>query len=521
MESLQWGVGLAVVSSRINARERTVLLVSVLIISICAIVYELLIASLSSYLLGNSVTQFSFTIGLFLFAMGLGSLLSRRIQGAEIRWFILIEMVIGVAGGFSALLLYAVFALSEVYYYTAMVGIILVIGICSGLEIPLLTRLVAHRTELSQALSDVLSVDYLGALVASLAFPILLLPQLGITLTALLMGFFNLAIAGFNLALFWSRLTRQTRLSFATGLSAAMLSLAGGMVFSGALVNLLEQQLYAERIIYRDQTPYQRIVMTRSGQDVRLFLDGQLQFSSRDEYRYHELLVHPVMSLSRSHERVAVLGGGDGMVVRELLHYDSIQEIVLVDLDPAVTLLAQTYPILRELNQDALLDERVTVVNQDAYRYIQESDELFNVIILDLPDPNNESLSKLYSQTFYWLLRQHLTPDGAFVTQATSPYFAPNAFWCIVATIEASGFEGLPLHTYIPSFGEWGFVIGTPNPMPPVSVPNGLLLRYLTPELLQAAQYFDPDIDRVEVEINTLDHPILLRYYEQAWRQWD
>lgn len=522
MVSFRWVVAPAVVSSQpISARERVTLLASVLVISICAIIYELLIASLSSYLLGNSVTQFSFTIGLFLSAMGLGSLLSRRIEGAEVRWFILIEIIIGIAGGFSAILLYAVFALSEVYYYTAMVGIILVIGVCSGLEIPLLTRLTARRSELSQALSDVLSVDYLGALVASLAFPLILLPQLGITVTALVMGLFNLAIAGLNLGLFWNRLTKATRISFATALGSASAALVAGMIFSGALVNLLEQQLYEERIIYRDQTAYQRIVMTRSGSDVRLFLEGQLQFSSRDEYRYHEVLVHPVMSLVRSHDNIAILGGGDGIVVRELLQYADVGTITLVDLDPAMTELAKTYPILRELNQDALHDPRVVVRNEDAYEFIEHSDELFNVIIIDLPDPNNESLSKLYSETFYRLLRQRLTPDGAFVTQATSPYFAPQAFWSIAATVEASEFEILPLHSYVPSFGEWGFVIGTPNPMRPVRVPEGLTLRYLTPEVLDAAQVFDPDIDRVEVEINTLDHPILLHYYEDAWRQWD
>ncbi len=505
----------------ITPRERATLLVSVLVISICSITYELIIGTLSSYLLGNSITQFSLTIGLFLSSMGIGSLISRQIKGNELRWFILVELLVGVFGGFSAAILYAVFATSEVYYYTVMVTLILIIGVCIGLEIPLLTRIVAHRSDLSKALADILSVDYLGALLASLAFPLILLPSLGVTQTAFLTGAFNIAIAILNLLLFQGRLPRFQVRQLWAGMGAASIAMLIGVVGSTSLSNFLEQQLYVDRIVYREQTPYQRIIFTRQGDDLRLFLEGQLQFSSRDEYRYHEMLVHPVMSASRAHESVLVLGGGDGMVVRELLPYDDIQRIVLVDLDPAMTDLASDYPLLTHLNQNALDDPRVEVVNQDAYNYVSESDELFNVIIIDLPDPNNESLSKLYTETFYRLLKKRLTPDGAFVTQATSPYFAREAFWSIANTIQAAEFEILPLHTYIPSFGDWGFVIGTPRLAPEISVPEGLTLRYLTPEILTAARHFDPDTAEVPAEVNTLDNPVLTAYYEKGWRQWD
>lgn len=505
----------------ITPRERATLLVSVLVISICSITYELIIGTLSSYLLGNSVTQFSLTIGLFLFAMGIGSLISRQIRGNELRWFILVELLVGLFGGFSAAILYAVFATSEVYYYTVMITLILLVGVCIGLEIPLLTRIVAHRSDLSKALADILSVDYLGALLASLAFPLVLLPSLGVTETAFLTGAFNIAVAALNLHLFRKRLgRRQVRLLWGGMATAGILTL-GGVVGSASLGSFLEQQLYVDRIIYREQTPYQRIIFTKQGDDLRMFLDGQLQFSSRDEYRYHELLVHPVMSVSRSRESIAVLGGGDGMAVRELLKYDDVKHIVLVDLDPAVTALAEAYPLLTDLNRNALDDPRVEVINQDAYKFIEDSSALFNVIIIDLPDPNNESLSKLYSETFYRLLRKRLTPDGAFVTQATSPYFAREAFWSIAHTIEAADFAILPLHTNIPSFGDWGFVIGTPHRTPEVSVPDSLDLRYLTPDVLTAALIFDPDIAEVPAEVNTLDNPILMRYYDRGWRQWD
>lgn len=503
----------------ITTQERVTLLVSVLVIAICALTYELIIGTLSSYLLGNSVTQFSFSIGFFLFSMGIGALLSRRIHRNEIEWFILVEIVIGIFGGFSATILYAVFAATSVYYYTVMVILILIIGICIGLEIPLLTRIVADRNDLSHALADVLSIDYLGSLVAALAFPLLLLPVLGVTQTAFLMGLFNIVVAGVILYRFQHRLARAWQLwSIIVFFTLAML---GGLVNSTSIVDLLEQQLYESRIIYRDQSRYQRIVITRNGRDIRLFLDGNLQFSTLDEYRYHEVLVHPVMSLARSHETVLVLGGGDGLVARELLKYHDVEQIVIIDLDPAMTDLARNYPLLREVNQDSLHNERVRVINRDAYDFIQDSDELYSVIIIDLPDPNNESLSKLYSKQFYRLLALRLTPDGVMVTQATSPYFARQAFWCIENTIASTGLHTLPLRTYVPTFGEWGFVIGSKTPIGTLTVPTDLTLSYLTPSVLANAQTFDPDTDRIETQVNSLDTPVLVQYYVAGWRYWD
>jgi spermidine synthase len=505
----------------VTPRERATLLASVLIIAICALTYELIVGALSSYLLGNSITQFSLTIGLFLFAMGVGSWVSRRIKKHEIRWFILIEILVGVLGGFSATILYAVFAATDIYYYTVMIFLVLSIGTCVGLEIPLLTRIVANKSSLSRALADVLSVDYFGSLVASLAFPIILLPLIGVTRTALLMGIFNLIVAGLILNLFRPRIPQRVFLTFG-GMTALFTSLMIGVfVLSNPIIHFLEQQLYDDPIVYREQSRYQRIIITSRNRDVRLYLDGNLQFSSLDEYRYHELLVHPVMSIPRAHEKVLVLGGGDGFVARELLKYDDVQEIIVVDLDPAITDLARENTLLKQYNGDAMNDSRVTIVNQDAYTYIQESDQLFSVIIIDLPDPNNESLGKLYSEQFYRMLRSRLTPDGAFITQATSPYFSRQAFWCIAKTIETGDFRVLPLRTYVPSFGEWGFVIGTPTVPPEVHVPEGIPLRYLTPEVLQAAQFFDPDVDRVEVEVSTLDDPIVIRYYERGWERWN
>jgi len=505
----------------VSRRERATLLISVLIISICALAYELIVATLSSYLLGDSVTQFSFTIGFFLFAMGIGALVSRRIQSAELRWFIIVEIAIGLFGGTSALILNAVFSTVDLYYTGVMLLISTIIGMCVGLEIPLLTRIVAHRDQLSRALSDILSIDYIGSLLASLAFPTILLPILGVNQTAFLMGLLNIAVAGILLYTFGNRLQKvwQRRLWVIWSIVAGIMVI--GSVFSTNIVRFFEQQLYSAVIIHEEQTPLQRIIMTRgTGDDLRLFINGNIQFSSRDEYRYHEVLVHTVVSAARTRDKVLVLGGGDGLVARELLKYDDIEEIIVVDLDPAITNLAKTHPLLVDLNEDAMNDERVTVVNQDAFKYLEESNDLYPVIIIDLPDPNNETLSKLYSTAFYKLVKQHMIRDGAFITQATSPYFVREAYWTIVTTIEANDFEVLPLRTHVPSFGEWGFVLATQVMPPEISVPEDINLQYLTADVLDTFTHFDPDTDRIPAQVNTLNTPILPRIYEAGWRQW-
>lgn len=505
----------------VSRRERTTLLVSVLIISICALAYELIVATLSSYLLGDSVTQFSFTIGFFLFAMGIGALISRRIESAELRWFIIVEIAIGLFGGTSALVLNAVFASLNLYYGGVMLFISMAIGICVGLEIPLLTRIVAHRNHLSRALSDILSIDYIGSLLASLAFPTILLPILGVNQTAFLMGLFNICVAGLLLYTFGYRLKAnwKKRLWVVWTIVAGIMIV--GSVFSTNIVRFFEQQLYSAVIIYEEQTPMQRIIMTRgAGDDLRLFINGNIQFSSRDEYRYHEMLVHTVVSAARTHDKILVLGGGDGLVARELLKYDDIEEIIVVDLDPAMTDLARTNPLLVALSNNAMNDERVTVINQDAFKFLEASKALYPVIIIDLPDPNNETLSKLYSTAFYKLVKQHLTRDGAFITQATSPYFVRQSYWTIVTTIESNDFQVLPLRTHVPSFGEWGFVLGTLVKPPQIAIPEGIELQYLTQDVLESATKFDPDTDRVPAQVNTLNTPILPRIYEREWNAW-
>ena len=397
-----------------------ILLLSVSIIAICAIVYELGIGSLSSYLLGNSIYQFSITIGLFMTAMGIGSYLSKYITGQLITAFIRVELVIGLIGGFSCPILFVAYSF-RFLYVPIMWALIILIGILIGLELPLLTRIFREYTTLRIALANVLTFDYLGGLVGALAFPLLLLPLLGIFEASLVMGLANLAVVIGNLIVF----RREIQHFKGTAVGSVLITsgLVVALVISNPVSRYLEQRVYTDRIILSKTSKYQRIVVTRWKDDVRLYINGRLQFSAMDEYRYHEALIHPAASLVPTRAQVLVLGGGDGLAAREILKYDDVDEITVVDLDPMITELASTDSTLRQLNQNALHNPKVKVVNQDAQQFLEATDQHYHLIIVDLPDPSDESLVSLYSDTFYQIVKRRLTKDGIAVTQSSSPFF--------------------------------------------------------------------------------------------------
>ncbi len=491
------------------------LLISVFVIASCGLVYELIAGALASYLLGDSVTQFSTIIGTYLFAMGIGSWLSRYVVRGLIARFIQIELAVGILGGFSAPALFLIFAYAGAFRL-ALYVLVLLIGILVGLEIPLVMRILKQQFAFKDLVAQVLTLDYLGALAVSLLFPILLAPHLGLNRTSLLFGLLNVLVAAWALWLFRDQ---APGLHWLRGQCiAAILALVVGFVAADRLTTLAEDHLYADEIVLARTTPYQRIVLTRWQDDLRLFLNNNLQFSSRDEYRYHEVLVHPGLSARPGARRVLVLGGGDGLAVREILRYDSVESITLVDLDPEMTRLFASYPLLTPLNDNALNSPKVRIVNADAFQWLEQNAEQFDFIVVDFPDPSNYSLGKLYSNVFYRLLEKHLTANGAAVVQTTSPLYARQSFWCIARTIESAGLQVTPYHAYVPAFGEWGFALATRQPWrPPERYPPGL--RFLTPEITPTLLQFPPDMGPVETEINRLNNQILVRYYEREWRQ--
>lgn len=495
------------------------LLFAILIAAGCAIIYELLIGSTSSYFLGDSVEQFSLTIGFFLFSMGLGAWLSRLIRNNLLERFIQLEIWLGLIGGGTVGCLYALYAYTDQFRYGMLVLIVL-IGSLIGLEVPLLTRILRQRGSLRTALSSVLSMDYFGSLFAALLFPYLLMPFLGAMYTSVLAGLLNWTVGVVVFFVFRHQLSSRSRrllLLQCAGIGAGLLVL---LLFSGPLVERWESALYSDAVIFEEQSPYQKIVLTSRGDHVQLYLNGHLQFASVDEYRYHEALVHPAMTLAANRRRVLIIGGGDGLTAREVLKYSEVEEVDLVDLDPAITRLALRNPHLTRLNKNALSRQQVRVVNGDGFLYLQDAHPSYGVILFDLPDPREENLTKLYSREGYELAKRMLSPGGVIATQATSPYYARQAYWCIAATMEAAGFSTLSYHLNVPSFGEWGFHIGTLAPVDPQKVEFIVNRRYLDESVWLAMRVFSRDMERVGSEINELDKPVLARYYRRGWSEW-
>jgi spermidine synthase len=484
--------------------------------ALCGIVYELLLASLASYLIGGTVVVFSLTVGLFLASMGFGAWVSRFVQVRLLEAFIGAEMAIGLLGGVLPMALFAIYAVDGPFLAAHGLATVLV-GSLVGLELPLLTRMLEEDGGLRLAISRALALDYLGALAGSVLFPLLLLPLVGLLGTALLVGATGPALAA---AVAWSHRRRldNPRATLVFGVVAA-LALAAGVVPARWLGDLLEDSLHEAPVVYRAQTDFQRVVVTRHGHDIRLFLDGDLQFSAVDEHRYHEALVHPALSSHPSPRRVLVLGAGDGLAVREVLRYPEVEEIVLVELDPGMTAIARRPPLAR-LNQGSLDDPRVKLVHADAFVALAERapplDRPFHVILADFPDPDAEAVARLYSVTLYQRLLAVLAPDGVFATQATSAFQTPRAFFCIGETLAQAGLPARPYLVDVPSFGgPWGFWIASPARLPP---PDALSLRvptrFLTDRLL--GNLFDLPRDLTppeDLRPNRLLDPVILAYH--------
>ena len=503
-----------------NRAPLFLLYLNVLIIASCGLVYELLAGTLASYLLGDSVTQFSLVIGIYLSALGAGAWISRFVDERLARCFIEVELAVALIGGLSAPVLFLAFS-SVGAFRVVLYGVVFAIGTLVGLELPLLMRLLKEHLDFEDLVSRVLAFDYLGALFASLLFPMFLVPRLGLVRTSLLCGLLNAAVGLWGTYLLRPLLSSRG-LSGLRGRACLVIGvLIVALIKADSLTTLAEERVLGDPIVYAESTPYQRIVLTQNAKGFQLYLNGHLQFNSVDEHRYHEALVHPALSSVKSPRRVLVLGGGDGLAVREILRYPSVESITLVDLDPGMTSLADRFPPLAELSRSSLKDPRVTIINEDAFLWAGRVNEnVFDAAIIDFPDPGTFSVGKLYSSRFYRMLREHLTADAAISVQCTSPLVAPKSYWCIVKTLEAVGFHVRPYHAAVPTFGEWGFVLASTAPLPEsLSVSPELIgpSRYLTDRVLNSLFDLPPDLARVEAEVNQLNNQVLVHYYDQEW----
>lgn len=498
---------------KVTPEQASILLFAISVVALCGIVYELIIGTVSSYLLGNSVYQFSVTIGFFMFAMGIGSYLSKFLRGNLIQNFIYVEILLALVGGICSLTLFFAFPFSPGLYQTVMFAFILAIGTLVGLEIPLLTRVLAASSGTRRSIANVMSLDYLGALIGSVAFPLLLLPGLGLLRSSFAIGLINIFVAFLSVVFLRDFLPKPKRLMVLVGIALAFL---GGLTLIGdRLTSIAQQHLYFDKVLWKKQTPYQSLVVTRDWQrkDLRLFIDGHIQFSQTDEYRYHEALVHPVMSLPGKAETILVMGGGDGLAIRELLKYPSVKRIDLVDLDPAMTQMGKSFAPLVKLNKGSMNDPRVHVHNEDAFLFVRREGPAFDRVILDFPDPHNEAIAKLYSVEFYAMLARRMSADGALVTQSSSPFFARRTFWSIAKTLEEDFAAIKSYQISVPAFGLWGFNMARKS-AGPMSGPIKVSTRFLTDEVMRAAGVFGKDVARPQdVMPNSIFEPKLYQVY--------
>ncbi|NOX35365.1 MAG: polyamine aminopropyltransferase [Deltaproteobacteria bacterium] len=533
----------------------------------CGIILEYIQASLASMILGNSFEQWAMVIGLMLFWMGFGSLIQTNVSKKNLIYtFIGVETGLALAGGFSPTLTYIAYGYTA-HYSLVLYFFVSFIGVMIGLEIPVIIRINNdYSKELSTNIGNILSADYLGSLAGSFIYVFVLLRYTPITEAA-----FLTAGANFFLALITFIYFSKKGLIKKGFLVPVIMAATFCAIFYGYLNNRqwnikLEQPLYDDPIIFSKTTPYQHIVITqyKPFDEVRLFLNGNLQFCSTDEQRYHEPMVHPVMNIVPVRTKVLILGGGDGCALREVLKYKDVKQVLLVDLDPEMTNLAKTFPVLKRINKDAFKDSRlvtisgrgvtpginkrlyietnkkrhsakepptkkladVKVMNIDADKFLSAVQGFWNVIIIDMPDPSTPELTKLYSKEFYKKVKLHLSQYGMMVVQATSPYLAKESFLCIGRTIKEASFETLPFHENVPSFGDWGWYLAWhPNIKKEkikkridhlkIDVPT----RFITPQVFKSELVFGKgELKTTKSQINTILHPALLSIYNnESW----
>ncbi len=555
---------LQILRQRLSGNESRVLYLAMLTMGASGLAFEYTLSKISGDILGNSVQQWAVIIGVMMFFMGIGSDVQKYVAEKNLfDAFVFLETVLALAGALGPIVFIYIYGLFPFHFVLVQYFFIIAIGLIIGMEVPLVSRLNARfLPELRLNLAAVLKMDYIGALLGALAWIFLLVPNYELSRVAFLIAFFNWGVALISLYFFRRQVVRG-RLLAAVNLLVGLTLVVGFFNVDRWRIDA-EQYLYRDRIVYSHTTPYQHIVLTegRNG-DISCYINGHLQFYSGDEFIYHENLVHTVMNAAPVHANVLILGGGDGLALREVLKYKDVRRVTLCDLDPQMTQLAAENPFFRGLNRDALNDnERVKVVeaavspgesytvfskndkylwrggydsvatvhvvNMDAARFVERISGMYDVIIVDFPDPNAPDLAKLYSKTFYEHLRKKLSRDGLMIQQSTSPYHAREVFLSIGKTMRDAGLSTVPLRDNVPSFGEWGWwIAGRAENYSPGRIKKALRgikniaveTRYLTAPLIRANLVFPRDaLNDDDIRVNTLGNSVIYHYYLNAWQ---
>ncbi len=486
------------------------------------IVAEYVLSTLASYFLGDSVVQFTLIVSIMLFAMGLGARISRRFETDLLATFISLEYILSLLVTFASLTAYGI-SLFPSLTAVSLYSLSLIIGLLIGMEIPLVIRMNDAYEELKVNVSNIMENDYYGSLLGGIFFAFVGRPYLGLTYTPFVLGMVNFSVAFYLLILLNKHLkaVQYKKLKWASAFVFLIWGL--GLWQASNIIAYGEQQRYADQVIFDQQTNYQRIVLTENKGDYWLFLNGNQQLSTLDEVNYHEAIVHPMLSKLKQPKNILILGGGDGCVAREVLKYPSVEKITLVDLDPAMTHLAKENPVMRKINQDSFHNPKVQIINGDGFTFMADHPDYYDGIIIDLPDPKNVDIARLYTVEFYQLCYKHLRPNGLMVTQAGSPYYAEEAFKCIDKSFQAAGFSTLPYHTHLITLGEWGWVMGSKN-IPQQNIKRAFekldfpdsTTHWINQDAMKMMMSFGKSVFKVDdkkIKPNYLHHPTLYKYY--------
>lgn len=530
------------------------------------LVNEYVLATMTTYILGNSIEQFSLVIASMMLMMGVAGFIQEKLSDDNLMAkFLGIEVCMAILGGFAPLMIYAAYAYSENHFYIIHYSLVLSIGFLIGFEIPIVMRIIdQHKINLKRNLALVYAMDYVGAFIGAIIWVKYLLVNFPLTEISFIVAGFNFIVAIVAVLYFVKHKLIKSPVLAIILIILTSVALMVGFSQNRDISNILEQRFYDDPIVYKETTKYQHLVVTENNktEDVRLYINGNTQFSSLDETRYHDFLVHPVMALNPKGRHILVLGGGDGLALREILKYERVESVTLVELDPGMVKLARHQPHLKALNNDSFSDARVNleipdnineaqvesiylnngdrsedsewvaavnVFHVDADQFIRNSKGLkWDTVIIDFPDPSSVELSKLYSQRFYKRLKQHLAENAMLAIQSTSPYHAKAAYLTIGRTLKASGYQALPYRQNIPSFGDWGYYLAWNSQVSTKQVKQQLTqikqfeieTDFITPELMRSSFAFGKnELKSNETCVNTIMFPCLLtQYTEHSWQ---
>jgi len=519
---------------------------SILFTGASGLVNEYILSTVSTYILGNSIEQFSLTIAFMLGFMGVGGFVQKFVSDKNLLLkFSLLEISLSIIGGLTPILIYSIYTFTPNYFTILQTLIIISMGFLIGFEIPFIIRINQTYTKsLKDNLSFILSADYIGSLIGTLIWLYVLLPNFPIYKISFIVSASNLFIALLTFSVVSKSEKLKVKIIGFILFFISFLILILGFINSDKINKYLEQRLYNDPIIEQVTTKYQHLVITKNPiiNDYRLYINGNTQFSSLDEKRYHELLVHPIMSLSNvKNKNILIIGGGDGLALRELKKYKDINSITLIDLDPDMIKFAQNSPTLKKLNKNSFNNVKILnpdfvkqgelirkdkytlhLLNIDADKMLWKLEpNQFDIVIIDLPDPSSIELNKLYTKEFFIKLNKVMTKEAIGIIQSTSPFHAKNSFLIIGNTLKTIFPNTLPIHYNIPSFGEWGWWIFSKKADIYKDIDLKINTTFLTKDIFKASKIFGKNDLNGSKEINTLMNPkLFFNYINSSWKDY-